>query len=134
MLAGYPPFACASRHECAYFKEYDDSNELCFPHTFSWRAIRLLCRMLHLDASKRISLADALGFAEAWASDVSADAADSPGVDHGRLRRAALDAPPLPLAEKAVEPPSAERGRVEVGGGRKRAMDDAFNEPLLVLR
>ena len=27
MLAGYPPFACASR-ECSYFRAYEDSNEL----------------------------------------------------------------------------------------------------------
>ncbi|KAL3893174.1 MAG: hypothetical protein SGPRY_014412, partial [Prymnesium sp.] len=54
MLAGYPPFARAAR-SCQYFRAYQDTNELRFPHTFSRSAVELICGMLHLDPAKRLS-------------------------------------------------------------------------------
>lgn len=55
---------------CPYFASYAKTNQMEFPHTFSWHAVHLLCRMLALSSSSRLGFAEVRSIACKWQQDL----------------------------------------------------------------
>jgi len=120
MLAGYPPFAEASRR-CPYFAAYAETNQMEFPHTFSWHAVRLLCGMLALPCHDRLSFAHVRERANLWQQDLTRCKA----LEERDAATTAAVAMAAPVATRAAAAAAAVAAVAAAAAGAAEEQDEA---------